>query len=112
MIEELLPAEVASVARRIDGEPGELFPEEVVHLDKAIASRRREFAAGRACAREALAKLGLPPVPILRGEKREPLWPQGIVGSLQGIKRRSAVAKPLVTPNRQSATRRPSSAAQ
>ena len=38
--------------------------------------------------------------------------PQGIVGSLQGIKRRSAVAKPLVTPNRQSATRRPSSAAQ
>ena len=82
MIEELLPAEVASVARRIDGEPGELFPEEVAHLDKAIESRRREFAAGRACAREALAKLGLPPVPILRGEKREPLWPQGIVGSI------------------------------
>ena len=38
--------------------------------------------------------------------------PQGIVGALQGLKRRSALAKPLVTPNRQSATRRPSSAAQ
>ena len=38
--------------------------------------------------------------------------PQGIVGSLQGIRRRSALAKPPVTPDRQSATRRPSSAAQ
>jgi branched-chain amino acid transport system permease protein len=38
--------------------------------------------------------------------------PQGIVGSLQGLKRRSLLAKPVVTPDRQSATRRPSSAAQ
>ncbi len=37
--------------------------------------------------------------------------PQGIVGSLQGMRRRSTIAKPLVTPNRQSATREPSSAA-
>jgi branched-chain amino acid transport system permease protein len=38
--------------------------------------------------------------------------PQGIVGSLQGLKRRSTKSKPLVTADRQSTTRRPSSAAQ
>jgi branched-chain amino acid transport system permease protein len=38
--------------------------------------------------------------------------PRGIVGSLQGIRRRSTLAKPVVAPNRQSATRQPSSAAQ
>jgi branched-chain amino acid transport system permease protein len=38
--------------------------------------------------------------------------PQGIVGSLQGLKRRRAAVKPLVAHERQSATRRPSSAAQ
>ena len=37
--------------------------------------------------------------------------PQGIVGALQGIGRRSTAAKPLVAPNRQSSTRQPSSAA-
>ncbi len=37
--------------------------------------------------------------------------PQGIVGSLRGMRRRSTIAKPLVTVNRQSATREPSSAA-
>jgi branched-chain amino acid transport system permease protein len=37
--------------------------------------------------------------------------PQGIVGSLQGIRRRGAIAKPLVASNRQSGTREPSSAA-
>jgi branched-chain amino acid transport system permease protein len=38
--------------------------------------------------------------------------PQGIVGSLQGLKRRGAIAKPLIPHDRQSATRRPSSGAQ
>jgi branched-chain amino acid transport system permease protein len=36
--------------------------------------------------------------------------PQGIVGSLQGMRRRSAIARPLAASNRQSATREPSAA--
>jgi 4'-phosphopantetheinyl transferase EntD len=44
-------------------------------------SRRREFALGRACARHALARLGVPG-PVLRGEDRTPIWPRGVVGSL------------------------------
>ena len=30
----------------------------------------------------ALGELGLPPVPILKGDKGEPCWPDGVVGSL------------------------------
>ena len=36
----------------------------------------------RHCARTALAELGVAPVPILKGDKGEPCWPDGIVGSL------------------------------
>jgi 4'-phosphopantetheinyl transferase EntD len=36
----------------------------------------------RYLARLALGQLGLPPAPILKGEKGEPCWPDGVVGSL------------------------------
>ena len=36
----------------------------------------------RTCARIALGRLGLPPAPLLSGPKREPLWPDGVVGSI------------------------------
>jgi 4'-phosphopantetheinyl transferase EntD len=44
--------------------------------------RRREFATGRACARRALDRLGLPTGAIPVGARGEPLWPDGIVGSI------------------------------
>ena len=47
-----------------------------------MPSRRAEFATGRACARHALARLGLPPRPIPSGQRGEPRWPRGIVGSI------------------------------
>jgi 4'-phosphopantetheinyl transferase EntD len=47
-----------------------------------VAKRRNEFVTARYCARLALEELGQPPVPILKGEKGEPCWPDGIVGSL------------------------------
>ena len=46
------------------------------------ARRRREFTAGRNCARRALARLGAPAGPILAGDNREPRWPRGVVGSI------------------------------
>jgi 4'-phosphopantetheinyl transferase EntD len=50
---------------------------------KAVPRRRREFALGRACARLALAHAGYTaPRPILRGNRGEPLWPAGWVGSI------------------------------
>ena len=52
----------------------------------ARARRSRNGAASssppRACAREALARLGVPAQPIPTGSRGEPLWPDGIVGSI------------------------------
>jgi 4'-phosphopantetheinyl transferase EntD len=58
------------------------FPEETVTLATAVDKRRREFAAGRACARQAFAALGLPSVAIPSGPDRAPIWPLGVVGSI------------------------------
>lgn len=60
----------------------DLLPDEAPLVARAVAKRRHEFAAGRAFARQALAELGRPDFPILTGAGREPLWPDGIVGSI------------------------------
>lgn len=58
------------------------LPEEEPLIARSVAKRRNEFVTARHCARIALGELGLPPVPILKGEKGEPCWPDGVVGSL------------------------------
>jgi 4'-phosphopantetheinyl transferase EntD len=58
------------------------LPEEEPLIARSVAKRRNEFTTVRHCARQALAELGLPPVPILKGDKGEPCWPDGVVGSL------------------------------
>jgi 4'-phosphopantetheinyl transferase EntD len=59
-----------------------LFPEERQHVQRAVRKRQAEFAAGRICARRALARLGIPPAPLLVDPDRAPCWPPGIVGSI------------------------------
>ena len=59
-----------------------LFDEEEAVVANAVQSRRHEFATGRASARTALAELGCPAVPILRGAFYEPIWPRGFGGSI------------------------------
>ncbi|OBA60233.1 4'-phosphopantetheinyl transferase [Mycobacterium sp. 1100029.7] len=58
------------------------LPEEEALIAKSVAKRRNEFITVRHCARVALGELGLPPVPILKGDKGQPCWPDGVVGSL------------------------------
>lgn len=58
------------------------LPEEEPLIAKSVDKRRNEFVTVRHCARLALQQLGLPPVPILKGDKGEPCWPDGVVGSL------------------------------
>jgi 4'-phosphopantetheinyl transferase EntD len=82
MIELLLPQTVSSHDARDDTTDASIFPEELALLGDAVESRRREFVTARWCAHRALTGLGLDPAPILRGAKREPLWPNGIVGSI------------------------------
>jgi 4'-phosphopantetheinyl transferase EntD len=82
MIDAILPASVASAAAFGDDDEPALFPDEETLVAGAVESRRRSFATTRACARRALGQLGVPPVPLLRGERGEPRWPEGIVGSM------------------------------
>jgi 4'-phosphopantetheinyl transferase EntD len=82
MIELLLPHEAAAVDVRGDDPQAGLFAEEAAQIHGAVESRLREFTTGRWCARGALRKLHLPPMPILRGVMHEPVWPAGVVGSI------------------------------
>ncbi len=81
MLERILPAATTVVATAEDRDV-ELFAEEETAVGNAVAKRRREFVTGRACAREALAQLGLPAQPIPAGARGEPIWPAGVVGSI------------------------------
>ena len=66
----------------VDGDTGGLWPEELPAVARAIPRRQREFAAGRAAAREAIRRVigvdrGIPSNP-----DRSPCWPEGLVGSI------------------------------
>ncbi|MFF7726458.1 4'-phosphopantetheinyl transferase [Streptomyces sp. NPDC008001] len=87
MIEELLPPE--AVAEEGFGSPSPaaaslhpVFPEEAAVVARAVPKRKEEFAAVRVCARAALGRLGLPPVPLLPNRRGAPQWPAGVVGSM------------------------------
>jgi 4'-phosphopantetheinyl transferase EntD len=95
MIEELLPPLVVAVEARHDRADAQLFPQEQAVVDMAVEKRRREFATARTCARTALSKLGFPAIAIPTGERGEPQWPAGVVGSITHCDgyRASAVAR-------------------
>lgn len=82
MVESLFPAAVAVAEALEEAWRSDLLPEEETHVARMVPRRRREFAAGRACAREALAQLGWPATPIGRRDDRAPVWPAGVVGSI------------------------------
>jgi 4'-phosphopantetheinyl transferase EntD len=82
VIGELLPSAVAAAESLDLLAEDSLFPVELAQIAQAAPRRRAEFATARSCARRALAELALAPVPILIGADREPLWPDGIVGSI------------------------------
>jgi 4'-phosphopantetheinyl transferase EntD len=82
LVSEAFPADVSVAWGEVGGEVP-LLPEEQALVARAVESRRREFAQGRACARRALAALGVASTgPLLAGPDREPLWPSGVVGSI------------------------------
>jgi len=82
VIEEILPPGLASAEAFHHLPDVRLFPEEEAHVASAVEKRRREFAAGRSCARRALAALGVPPAPLLPGAGGAPAWPAGYTGSI------------------------------
>lgn len=57
-------------------------PLEAAQVEGASPRRLREFAAGRVCARRALARLGVHDFALRNGADRAPRWPAGIVGAI------------------------------
>jgi 4'-phosphopantetheinyl transferase EntD len=59
-----------------------------VHMEEerliqgSVTKRQRQFRAGRNAAHAALRQLNAPNGPLLRGENRQPIWPQGFFGSI------------------------------
>jgi 4'-phosphopantetheinyl transferase EntD len=82
LLSDVLPDKVAAAEMYDDPPDLAPLPEEEPLIAKSVAKRRNEFVTVRFCARQALGELGVAPVPILKGEKGEPCWPDGVVGSL------------------------------
>lgn len=59
-----------------------LWPQESESLGAVSRHRAHQFALGRYSARRALARLGEPPAAIGVGDKRQPVWPAGVVGAI------------------------------
>jgi len=82
VLAEILAPQVSAVEAFDDTLDAPLFPAEEALLGRAVEKRRREFTTTRSCARTALARLGIPPAPIMPGVRGAPQWPPGIVGSM------------------------------
>lgn len=73
----VVAVELMSVAPRTT-----LTTSELTFISHCAPKRIDDFTRGRACAHRGMSELGLREVSLLAGEKREPLWPAGIVGSI------------------------------
>lgn len=78
----LLPDSVVTVQVGGDVAGAILLGAEPERVARAVPSRRREYATVRHCARAGMARLGVAAAPILHGEGGQPIWPQGVVGSM------------------------------
>jgi 4'-phosphopantetheinyl transferase EntD len=78
-----LSAYVAYAMRRVGDPANSAAESELAALHpRTVEARRAAFLAGRTAAHAALADLGRDVPSILAGPMREPLWPDGIVGSV------------------------------
>lgn len=81
LLDGLLPPGVVAVERRahLDLPVADAGPN---GLERATSKRRAEFEAGRACAAQALARLGVAQRTVGRAADRSPQWPPGTTGSI------------------------------
>jgi 4'-phosphopantetheinyl transferase EntD len=78
----LFPPGAVAADLREPGDPDLLLPAEAIYVGRAVRRRVQEFAAGRLCARRALAEFGIVDFPIKVADDRQPIWPDSIVGSI------------------------------
>jgi len=82
LLRDMLGGGIAVAALDPRRDHGPLLPEEAPAVAQAVPRRQREFAAGRAAARQALALLGATALPVRQGPDRAPIWPDGYTGSI------------------------------
>jgi 4'-phosphopantetheinyl transferase EntD len=82
LLQGLLPDAVSVAVWGLDTTDVELESEEREAIRRAVPKRVDEFARGRATARFALAQMGWAPVAIPVGGHRQPVWPDGVVGTI------------------------------
>ena len=82
-LSSLLPREVAVVVAPHHRDMPVLAEEAAYLAARRMRPRREaEFRAGRACAREALSRIGIDGWPLIPAATREPQWPADVVGSI------------------------------
>jgi 4'-phosphopantetheinyl transferase EntD len=80
---DLFPTGALAAELSGHGDADALLPAERKLLSaRAADQRRREFAAGRVCARYLLARLNIGDFAVLMGADRQPIWPPSVVGSI------------------------------
>jgi 4'-phosphopantetheinyl transferase EntD len=83
MMADLVPGTVVTYETREELVEIELPRQELEQVSRAVEKRKHDFMTGRVCAHRALGQLGeLATVPIASGDRGEPLWPSGVVGSI------------------------------
>lgn len=82
MFASLFVSGVVAAELRTPGDASLLLPEEAESVAHAVPKRIQEFAAGRLCARRALAEFGVTDFPVRMARDRQPLWPELLVGSI------------------------------
>lgn len=82
MLRAILPDAVRLAEARGVERTAALSDGEAAAIKDAVPRRRAEFVTGRACARAALAQLGVAPVPVPHDTRGAPVWPAGVVGSI------------------------------
>jgi len=81
-LDGLFPPGAVAAELREQGDSLLLLPAEALHVERAVPRRVREFAAGRLCARRALAEFGFIDFPIKVADDRQPIWPDRMTGSI------------------------------
>lgn len=81
-LRNLFPPGAAVAELRRPGDARLLYPAEAESLKGSVPKRVGEFAAGRLCARRALAEFGIGNFALRVGDNREPLWPPTMIGSI------------------------------
>jgi 4'-phosphopantetheinyl transferase EntD len=80
--ELILPDNIAIHVARSAPAAFSLLPAEIACCKRFSTKRLEDFRNGRYCASEALRQLGIDRLAMPIGESRQPLWPDGVVGSI------------------------------